>query len=434
MNEELKKPTHYITGENGQPVPVYEDATEASAKVVKSKNNEPLYYKTGADGQPVSLENDDTVASEETEANLKLEDTGNTKDAPDKEPTQAEEFSTTNNDQPEVEHKVESTEIAEPTEDSKPNQPEEDPGPKPEEEDPKDTVEEKDSDQEDLEDNEDTSGAEQQLKEVQAARKVVEKSETTKKNGKLVKLGVAVAGLAAFGGLIGGIASKNNGSGENKSATSTTAEASNVSAEKQQELIKEGQNIVAKLDKIAEAYLGEIRFSDKDAWDQALALAPTDPDQAAELLTNTGSSQQLFDLAVALNENVWTPEYTRVSTKLLSTALGSNVDFSITAEDVKDYVVKTGVYDKLPRTANQDKVTAYSMFQTINSMGEIEFANNGVEWVKQYLIDTQQGNINIAPTHVSNGYITQAEATILVEGTQKYIDNVNSKFDSVMQS
>ncbi len=433
MNEELKKPTHYITGENGQPVPVYEDELVGPTKDTSSPNNEPLYYKTGADGQPVPVESDATVASEETTASFKLEDTANTENTPNKEPTQTEELSTIESGHPKAEHEDESSEIAEPTEDSKPNQPEKDSGTKPEEDDLKDTSEENDSDQEKVDDNIDTSSADQQEKEIQAATKVVD-PETSKKKSKRVKLGVAAAGLAVFGGLIGSIASKNNGGGENKSATSTTAEASNVSAEKQQELIKEGQNIISKLDKIAEAYLGEIRFSDKDAWDQALALAPTDPDKAAELLANTGSSQQLFDLAVALNENVWTPEYTRVSTKLLSTALGSNVDFSITAEDVKDYMVNTGVYDKLPRTANQDKVTAYSMFQTINSMGEIEFANNGVEWVKQYLIDTQQGNINIAPTHVSNGYITQEEAAVLVKGSQQYIDNVNSKLDAVMQS
>ena len=426
MNEELKKPTHYVTSENGQPKPVYEDELVTPSKDTPSPNNEPLYYKTGADGQPEPVGDDATMANEETTTNnLKLGDTGINENAPDEEPTQAEELPIINNEQAEAEQEEESSDITEPTEGSQPQQPEE--------ERLKLTVGEKDSDQEKVDDNIDTSSADQQEKEIQAATKVVD-TQTSKKKSKLVKLGVAVAGLAAFGGLIGGIASKNSGNSDGKATTSTSAEAVNNSADRQQELIKEGQNIISKLDKIAEAYLGEIRFSDKDAWDQALAIAPTDPDKAAELLADTGSSQQLFDLAVALNENVWTPEYTRVSTKLLSTALGSNVDFSITAEDVKDYMVNTGVYDKLPRTANQDKVTAYSMFQTINSMGEIEFANNGVEWVKQYLIDTQQGNINIAPTHVSNGYITQEEAAVLVKGSQQYIDNVNSKLDAVMQS
>ena len=95
--------------------------------------------------------------------------------------------------------------------------------------------------------------------------------------------------------------------------------------------------------------------------------------------------------------------------------------------------MKTGVYDKLPVKTNEDSVTSYSMYQTINSMGGIEFATEGKDYVKQYLRDTQQGNINIAPTYVQNGYLTQTEANALVQGTEQYISNVDTKLDAVMQ-
>ena len=239
------------------------------------------------------------------------------------------------------------------------------------------------------------------------------------------------AGIVTVGALVGGIAlTACSTSDTPRQATSTLVGKSDRSPEQQAALISAGNEIVKELDLRATAYFGGIE-SDKEAWDQALVVSATDPDQAARLLADSGSSRELFDLAVALNENVWTPEYTHATNKVNRIAFGMPFDFSVNAQTVKDYLVETGVYEKLPERA--DVGTGYrSMYETLNSIGWLQFASadQGVKHLK----DTQQLNVvDIAPTFVQNGLLTQSEADAWIQGAEQYIANVDTAVESVNQ-
>ncbi len=245
------------------------------------------------------------------------------------------------------------------------------------------------------------------------------------------KLGAGIAAFAAVGGAIFG-ASKAIDSDSN-SAKSVSVQVENLSPEQKQALEQEGKKIISDLDALAEVSLQNIEKSDKAQWDEAFSIATTNPEQAGKILTDASVSKQLIDLAVALNEGVWTEDYKTVMEKILLQASNKEVKLDTTASDVKDFLIKTGVWNYLPEKCTLQTTTIDTMFQTLNSTGDFAFGSQGNAWVKQYLIDLQQTNINTSSYHIETGLLTQQEVNSLIKGSQQYIDNANAKFDQIMQ-
>ncbi len=214
----------------------------------ENQQPKPTHYITGENGQQGPLEHEDAVTIEETAADFELEDKvdseSNEESAQVKEPTHAEELPTINIEQAEAEQEEESSDITEPTEESQPKQPEEDSGTKPKEDDPKVTAEEESSDQEKADVVEDNTGSNQQVQEVKSAGKIID-ADSPEQPASKKKKGVTavVAGALLAVGLGGAFAATRGGSNESatKNPSSTSAEA-NPGASNEQE---SSQNILA---------------------------------------------------------------------------------------------------------------------------------------------------------------------------------------------
>lgn len=214
----------------------------------ENQQPKPTHYITGENGQQGPLEHEDAVTIEETAADFELEDKvdseSNEESAQVKEPTHAEELPTINIEQAEAEQEEESSDITEPTEESQPKQPEEDSGTKPKEDDPKVTAEEESSDQEKADVVEDNTGSNQQVQEVKSAGKIID-ADSPEQPASKKKKGVTavVAGVLLAVGLGGAFAATRGGSNESgpKNPSSTSAEANPGNSNEQES----SQNILA---------------------------------------------------------------------------------------------------------------------------------------------------------------------------------------------
>lgn len=475
MNEKDKKPSHYTTGENGEVVPVYLENSESQEEAIPENDSSPLYYVTEPNGEvkPVGVntetETEVAVTSESLEQSSSLEEKSvqsestielsdeqeqaldetlaeetdidtkeeSTKEDPEIDLKQTEDIVSTNTeDKALTETDSTKNEEAKLTESDK-KVDEEEPETKTEDSDTETANKptEEDLQKVDLELDQETENTSQESQEVISATKVVDIKEKSIRGKSILKpwqkLGAGIAAFAAVGGAIFG-ASKAIDSDSN-SAKSVSVQVENLSPEQKQALEQEGKKIISDLDALAEVSLQNIDKSDKAQWDEAFSIATTNPEQAGKILTDASVSKQLIDLAVALNEGVWTENYKTVMEKILLQASNKEIKLDTTASDVKDFLIKTGVWNYLPEKCTLQTTTIDTMFQTLNSTGDFAFGSQGNAWVKQYLIDLQQTNINTSSYHIETGLLTQQEVNSLIKGSQQYIDNANAKFDQIMQ-
>ncbi len=443
MNEQEKKPTHYTTGENGEAVPVYPETAAKKSETAESKTDSaPLYYVTEPSGEvkPVGVDTEiENEAQEENEPE-KLSVNNVTETADIAENTA--EDTTDNSEISESEEKLNedktgSAEISQPEEeavvDDNPKKEESDANIENSVQEDSNKPTEEDLQKVDLKLDQNQEDPNQEQQEVKAATTLVnvkdEKNKTKMKPWQ--KLGAGIAAVATVGGALFGV-SKVMDSSE-KDSTSTSVQIEDLSPEQKLALEQEGKKIISDLDAVAEVWVKNIEDSDKAQWDEAFALSSTNPEQAGKILTNASVSKQLIDLAVSLNEGVWTEDYKNVMEKLLYQSSGKKVSLDTTASDVKNYLIKSGVWEYLPGKCTLQTTTIDTMFQTLNSTGDFLFGVRGNDGVKQDLINLQQTNINFSSYHIESGALSQDEVNALIKGSEKYIENVNTNLDKIMQ-